>query len=102
MVNGQVTVINIRRYPADRVQPSEGMSSADWIKSGMKARQVTRQRVITPVSQLPAVIIDGILYASWMFIIAVGLSVGCSITGALRKWHTGLRPGSLRAAVREP
>jgi hypothetical protein len=93
---------------------------------------------------LPAIIIDGILYASWMFIIAVGLTlrrntqlqlavrpekqnparfpgriakpsalallrlttrsnfVGCSITGALRKWHTGLRPGSLRAAVREP
>ena len=36
LVNGQVTVINIRRYPADRVQPPEGMSSADWIKSGMK------------------------------------------------------------------
>lgn len=36
LVNGQVTVVNIRRYPADRVQPPEGMSSADWIKSGMK------------------------------------------------------------------
>jgi branched-chain amino acid transport system substrate-binding protein len=36
LVNGQVTVINVRRYAADRVQPPDGISSADWIKSGMK------------------------------------------------------------------
>jgi branched-chain amino acid transport system substrate-binding protein len=36
--NGQVTVTNIKTYPAERVQPPEGMSSADWIKSGMKRR----------------------------------------------------------------
>jgi len=31
-----VTVVNIKRYPAERVQPPEGMSSPDWIKAGMK------------------------------------------------------------------
>jgi len=36
IVDGKVTVINVRNYPVDRVQPPEGMSSADWIKSGMK------------------------------------------------------------------
>jgi len=36
LVNGQVTVVNIKRYPAERVQPPEGMSSPDWIKAGMK------------------------------------------------------------------
>jgi branched-chain amino acid transport system substrate-binding protein len=36
LVNGEVTVTNIRRYAADRVQPPEGVSSADWIKSGMR------------------------------------------------------------------
>ena len=36
LVNGQVTVINIKQYPLQRVQPPEGMLSADWIKSGMK------------------------------------------------------------------
>jgi branched-chain amino acid transport system substrate-binding protein len=36
LVNGQVTVINIKQYPPQRVQPPEGMLSADWIKSGMK------------------------------------------------------------------
>ena len=35
-VNGKVTVINVRYYPADKVQPPEGMSSVDWIKGGMK------------------------------------------------------------------
>jgi branched-chain amino acid transport system substrate-binding protein len=36
LVNGTVTVVNIKRYPAERVQPPEGVSSPDWIKSGMK------------------------------------------------------------------
>jgi branched-chain amino acid transport system substrate-binding protein len=36
LVNGTVTVVNIKRYAAERVQPPEGMSSPDWIKSGMK------------------------------------------------------------------
>jgi branched-chain amino acid transport system substrate-binding protein len=36
LVNGQVTVTNIKQYPAQRVQPPEGVQSPDWIKSGMK------------------------------------------------------------------
>jgi len=36
LVNGKVTVTKIKRYPLDRVQPPEGVSSADWIKGGMK------------------------------------------------------------------
>lgn len=36
LVNGTVTVVNIKRYAAERVQPPEGMSSPDWIKGGMK------------------------------------------------------------------
>jgi branched-chain amino acid transport system substrate-binding protein len=36
LVSGKVTVVNIKQYPAQRVQPPEGMLSADWIKSGMK------------------------------------------------------------------
>jgi len=36
LVNGQVTVTNIRYYPPERVQPPDGVSSAEWIKSGMK------------------------------------------------------------------
>jgi branched-chain amino acid transport system substrate-binding protein len=36
LVNGKVTVTNIKRYPLEKVQPPEGMGSADWIKGGMK------------------------------------------------------------------
>jgi branched-chain amino acid transport system substrate-binding protein len=36
LVGGKVTVTNIRRYPIEKVQPPEGMSSPDWIKGGMK------------------------------------------------------------------
>jgi branched-chain amino acid transport system substrate-binding protein len=36
LVNKRVTVVNVKRYPAERVQPPEGAVSADWIKSGMK------------------------------------------------------------------
>ncbi|HZP87115.1 MAG TPA: ABC transporter substrate-binding protein [Burkholderiales bacterium] len=39
LVNGQVTVVNIKQYPAERVTPPEGVSSADWIKGGMKPKQ---------------------------------------------------------------
>jgi branched-chain amino acid transport system substrate-binding protein len=39
VVNGQVTVTNIRQYPAESVQPPDGVSSLDWIKSGMKTKK---------------------------------------------------------------
>jgi branched-chain amino acid transport system substrate-binding protein len=39
LVDGKVTVVNIKRYPLEKVQPPEGMGSADWIKAGMKPRK---------------------------------------------------------------
>jgi len=34
--NGVVKVGNIKYYPAERVNPPEGVPSLDWIKSGFK------------------------------------------------------------------
>ncbi len=28
--------MNVKRYPADQVNPPEGVKSADWIKAGFK------------------------------------------------------------------
>ena len=36
LVNGQLTLTNIRHYPAERVNPPEGVKSEDWIKAGFK------------------------------------------------------------------
>jgi branched-chain amino acid transport system substrate-binding protein len=36
LVNGKITVTNIKRYPLEKVQPPAGMTSADWITGGMK------------------------------------------------------------------
>jgi branched-chain amino acid transport system substrate-binding protein len=33
---GKVTVTNVKRYPASRVNPPDGVKSEDWIKSGFK------------------------------------------------------------------
>jgi branched-chain amino acid transport system substrate-binding protein len=33
---GKVTVTNVRRYPASRITPPDGVKSEDWIKSGFK------------------------------------------------------------------
>jgi branched-chain amino acid transport system substrate-binding protein len=33
---GKVTVVNVKRYPASRITPPDGMKSEDWIKSGFK------------------------------------------------------------------
>jgi branched-chain amino acid transport system substrate-binding protein len=33
---GKITITNVRRYPAERVNPPEGVKSADWIKNGFK------------------------------------------------------------------
>ena len=33
---GQLTIVDIKRYPAERVNPPEGMKSEVWIKSGLK------------------------------------------------------------------
>lgn len=33
---GKITITNVRRYPAEKVNPPEGIKSADWIKNGFK------------------------------------------------------------------
>jgi len=39
LVDGQVTVTNIKTYPPERVQPPEGVASSDWIKGGMRPKR---------------------------------------------------------------
>ena len=34
--NGQLTIVDVARYPADRVNPPDGVKSEAWIKSGLK------------------------------------------------------------------
>jgi branched-chain amino acid transport system substrate-binding protein len=36
LVNGKITMVNVKRYPAEQVNPPEGIKSVDWIKSGFK------------------------------------------------------------------
>ena len=35
-VGGKLTFVNVKRYPAERVNPPEGQKSADWIKAALK------------------------------------------------------------------
>ena len=35
-VSGQLTIVDVKRYPAARVNPPEGVKSEAWIKSGFK------------------------------------------------------------------
>jgi branched-chain amino acid transport system substrate-binding protein len=35
-VNGKLTLVNVKRYPAEQVNPPEGVKAADWIKNGFK------------------------------------------------------------------
>jgi branched-chain amino acid transport system substrate-binding protein len=35
-VGGQLTIVEVKRYPAERVNPPEGVKSEAWIKSGLK------------------------------------------------------------------
>lgn len=35
-VNGRITMVNVRHYPAEKVQPPAGTLSSDWIAAGMK------------------------------------------------------------------
>jgi len=35
---GKLTVVNVKRYPAEKVNPPAGMKAADWIKSGFKSQ----------------------------------------------------------------
>ena len=36
LVNGKLTLVNVKRYPAEQVNPPEGVKSAVWIKNGFK------------------------------------------------------------------
>jgi branched-chain amino acid transport system substrate-binding protein len=33
---GKVTIVNVKRYPASRITPPDGVKSEEWIKSGFK------------------------------------------------------------------
>ncbi len=35
-IGGKLTFVNVRRYPAEKVNPTEGVKSADWIKASLK------------------------------------------------------------------
>ena len=35
-VGGKMTFTNVKRYPAERVNPPEGTKTADWIKTSLK------------------------------------------------------------------
>ena len=35
-VGGQLTIVDVKRYPAERVNPPEGVKAEAWIKSGFK------------------------------------------------------------------
>ena len=35
---GKLTVVNVKRYPAEQVNQPDGVKAADWIKSGFKAK----------------------------------------------------------------
>ena len=35
-VGGKLTMVNVKRYPAEVVNPPEGVKSGDWIKGGFK------------------------------------------------------------------
>ena len=35
-VGGQLQIVDVKRYPAERVNPPEGLKSEAWIKSGLK------------------------------------------------------------------
>jgi len=36
LINGQMTVANVQRYPAEQVNPPDGVKSVDWINNGFK------------------------------------------------------------------
>jgi len=36
LANGKLTLVNVKRYAAEKVNPPEGMKAADWIKGGFK------------------------------------------------------------------
>src|SRR5260370_37202081 len=36
LVNGKLTLVNVKRYPAEKDNPPEGMKSTDWITRGFR------------------------------------------------------------------
>lgn len=36
LVNGKITMTNVKRYAAEKVNPPDGVKAADWIKGGFK------------------------------------------------------------------
>jgi len=37
LVNGEMTIVDVMRFPAEQVMPPDGLKSSDWIAGGMKS-----------------------------------------------------------------
>jgi branched-chain amino acid transport system substrate-binding protein len=38
LVGGQPTLVNVKYFPAEKVNPPEGVKSEEWIKSAFKGK----------------------------------------------------------------
>ena len=89
--------MDVKRYPAERVNPPEGTKSEAWIKSGFKeisrARRLRRSAVLSAaesVNNILAVLFDGVVYSSWLFLMAAGLTLIYGVMKILNIAHGSL------------
>ena len=100
--NERGTLVNVRTYRARCVNPPEGMASLDWINEGFPGAECAASEPLgvavasggigaaSPFSKLAAIVIDGLVYSAWLFVVSVGLTLIYGVMRVLNVAHGSL------------
>ena len=79
----RVDLVDIVRFKAECVNPPPDMKSESWINSGFKGATMLTCRAMLAL----IILVDGIVYASWLFIVALGLTLVFGVLKILNIAH---------------
>ena len=99
--NDRGTLINVRTYAARCVNPPEGIASLAWIEQGFPGAECAPSeplgvvskldtREVFPLTKLVAIVIDGLVYSAWLFIVSIGLTLIYGVMRVLNVAHGSL------------
>ncbi len=95
------SLVNVRYYKARCVNPPEGIKSLDWIRAGFPGADCAPARPLRvaplppgptpgPVTKVAVIVIDALVYSSWLFIVSIGLTLVYGVMRILNVAHGSL------------
>jgi hypothetical protein len=84
-----VVATDIQRFKAECVNPPANTKSIEWIKAGFPAPSAIERsrRPARAMQQALTIVVDAVTYASWLFIVSLGLTLVFGVLKILNIAH---------------